>query len=328
MNLMKRIICLLLLVAFLSPPRPAVAWSESGHHLIALLAFRRLSPEEQKKLLAILEQHPRWKEDFEPPANVSGDAEVVNWRVGRAGAWPDLVRRSPTYHRPTWHYELGASLVIGEKSLLKIPDEPGPLPSGAALDSQELYLSQAVELCKGILADEKQPAADRALALCWISHLVADAHQPCHAGSLYMEDVFVEIDGDRGGNRVPTKQRGNLHSLWDQLLGDRFSTSGVRRRINEIESDKDIQILLKQATDSAEDLDPRTWLAESRKLAIERIYTPEVLDSLRLVSRGLLEKPEPIDLSETYLKSAGRTAQQRAAQAAARLAEIWRRALN
>ena len=27
-------------------------------------------------------------------------------------------------------------------------------------------------------------------------------HQPCHAGSLYMEKVFVEEDGDRGANRI------------------------------------------------------------------------------------------------------------------------------
>lgn len=40
--------------------------------------------------------------------------------------------------------------------------------------------------------------AYRAIALCLIGQLVADIHQPCHAGSLYMEGVFAESDGDRG----------------------------------------------------------------------------------------------------------------------------------
>lgn len=75
-------------------------------------------------------------------------------------------------------------------------------------------------------------------------------------------------------------------------------------------------------------LDPLVWLGESRKAAIENVYAPEVLDSISIVSRGIAEKPEVLELSEPYLKNAGRIAQVRAVEAAYRLAGVWKRSLT
>lgn len=308
---------ILLTTLIVLQPLPALAWSEGGHHIIALMAFDLLSRDEQAKLLAVLEQHPRYKEDFEPPEKLPNDQEVTRWRVGRAAYWPDVARRQPKYHRSTWHYELGAALTIGN---VQPPSLPGPLPVDATLETQELYVSQAIELCRKTLRSTGSKE-DKALALCWMAHLVADAHQPCHAGSLYAEGIFTENDGDRGANRVPTKQRGNMHALWDQLLGDRFTLDGTRKRIVEITSDPE----LAEFAAKAEKLnDQQVWLEESRQLATEHVYTPEVLRSLDMVRRGFVEKPETIDLSEDYLKNAGRVAQRRAIEAAHRLAAEWR----
>jgi hypothetical protein len=44
---------------------------------------------------------------------------------------------------------------------------------------------------------------------------------------------------------------------------------------------------------------------------------------MSIVSRGITEKPEVLELSEGYLKNAGRMAQVRAAEAAHRLAALW-----
>jgi hypothetical protein len=322
--MVKKIACVILLCLLISPAESAFAWSEGGHHIIALMAYKLLSTSEQAKLQAILTKHPRFAEDFAPPKDLPNPEEIDHWRIGRAGYWPDIARRQPAYHRATWHYELGAALSIGDEKAIAIPKRPGPLPTEATLETQELYISQALELCKNVLADESKPDHERALALCWIAHLVAYAHQPCHAGSLYMEKVFAEEDGDRGANRILTKQRGNLHALWDQLLGNQFSLRGTRSRIVEITSEEALVVKGKQAIESEDGLDPQKWLSESRKLATESVYTTEVLDSLHLVSRGLIEKPEPIELSGAYLKSAGRVAQVRAVEAAHRLAETWR----
>jgi hypothetical protein len=143
-----------------------------------------------------------------------------------------------------------------------------------------------------------------------------------------MEKVFVEEDGDRGANRIVTEQRKNMHALWDQLLGDEFTLNGTRKRIVEITGDADLVAKGRFAISTSGGLDPQNWLAESRAAAIENVYRPEVLDRLNLVARGMTETPVPIELSESYLKNAGRVAQQRAIEAAYRLAETWRISLQ
>lgn len=301
---------------------PAFAWSEGGHAIISLIAFDLLTPDEQKKLVAIMERHPRYAEDFAPPDKLPNETEALRWRIGRIGYWPDVARKQPVYHRSTWHYELGPSLVIG--SVPATPDRPGPTPDGATLETQELYASQAVELCRRVMGDENASMEDRAVAMCWVAHLVADMHQPCHAGSLYMEGVFEQSDGDRGANRILTKQRQNMHALWDQLLGQDWTLNGTRKRIVEIRSDSALVSIAADSARMPSGLDPQTWLSESRIDAIAYVYRPEVLESLAKVSRGLIEKPEVVDLPEMYLKDAGAVAQRRAMQAAYRLAEAWK----
>ena len=322
---MKHIFCLTLSLVLIFPPQTVCAWSEGGHTIIAMMAFDLLEKEEQAKLIAILQQHPRFAEDFSPPKNLANEHEIMRWHFGRAGYWPDVARIQPKYSRPTWHYDPGPTLVIGN---IKVPERPSPLPADANMETQSLNIFQAIMLCQQTLADKAKPEAERALAICWIAHLVADAHQPCHAGSLFMEKVFIEEDGDRGANRIPTKQRQNLHALWDQLLGDDYTLQGSRKRIVEITSDAELVAKAKQSISTTEGLVPLTWLSESRALAKEHVYQPEVIEPLNLVARGLAEKPEAIDLSEAYLKNAGRVAQIRAIEAAYRLAETWRNSMK
>jgi hypothetical protein len=324
----KRLIAILLIFVFLLPGQLCHAWSEGGHHLIAAIAFSLLTNQEQVELLAVLKQHPRFAEDFVPPEKVANDEERTRWLVGRAGYWPDVARKQPKYHRSTWHYELGPTIVLGNADGIEVPQRPGSLPLDATMETQDLYLSQAVELCRKVLSDKSQLAGDRAIALCWIGHLVADAHQPCHAGSLYMEKVFVKKDGDRGANSIPTKQRQNMHALWDQLLGDEFAQRTNRRRFAEITSSPQLSEIGRIAVSIPGGLDPLVWLGESRKAAVEHVYTDDVLQSLNILVRGLAEKPEVMTLSEYYLKNAGRVAQQRATQGAYRLAGVWRECLG
>jgi hypothetical protein len=324
---MRKAVSLILILFLVLPPRTCFAWSEGGHHLIAVIAFSLLAEHERAELIAVLKQHPRFAEDFVPPESLPNEEERTRWLVGRAGYWPDVARRQPKYHRSTWHYELGPTIVLGNADGIEVPKRPGSLPLDATLESQDLYLSQAIELCRKVLSDKSQPAGDRAIALCWIGHLVADSHQPCHAGSLYMENVFVKKDGDRGANSIPTKQRQNMHALWDQLLGDEFALRTNRRRITEITSSPQLTEIGRISISIPGGLDPLVWLGESRKAAIEHVYTPEVLDSLSIVSRGIVEKPEVLELSEPYLKNAGKVAQVRAVEAAYRLAGVWKDSL-
>jgi hypothetical protein len=78
--------------------------------------------------------------------------------------------------------------------------------SANGLLTQSLYISQAIQLCSNTLQDQTWPGSERAIALGWLGHLVGDAPQPCHARSLYVEEIFPE--GDRGANSIRTKQGG------------------------------------------------------------------------------------------------------------------------
>lgn len=86
--------------------------------MIAAVAFSLLTEKEQAELIAVLQKHPRYAEDFVPPEKLPNDEERTRWLVGRSGYWPDVARRQPKYHRSTWHYELGPSLVIGDPVVL------------------------------------------------------------------------------------------------------------------------------------------------------------------------------------------------------------------
>lgn len=329
---MKRLLCLLLIV-LLATPKPALAWAECGHNLVALLAFDLLRPEEQAKVVALIENHPRYAEDFSPPANLPTDEEKLRWRVGRIGYWPDIARKTAN-DRPMWHYEVGPALIVGDEGKLKIAERPGKLPEDATLKTKSLYISQALPLVRKTLADPAAADADRALALCWVTHLVGDAHQPNHAGSLFMEGVFVNEDGDRGANSIPLPEpkqpRGpfNLHAFWDQALGNDFDLELIHGRMAEINADPELVAAGKAATAKDNGLDPHTWLAESRAVSRENVYRPEVIDSLQKVARGLIEKPEPLELSEAYRKNAEQVAKRRVTEAAYRLAAVWREALR
>lgn len=147
----------------------------------------------------------------------------------------------------------------------------------------------------------------------------ADAHQPCHTGSLYAEGVFPE--GDRGANSIPTKQMGNLHALWDRLLGPRYDSGDVARRIREIRADV---ALWNDARAAGRVVEPLEWLRESQELARRHVYSPEILNAIEAAQRSGASEIEEINLPEPYLKSAGVVAQRQAAFAAFRLAAMFK----
>lgn len=192
------------------------------------------------------------------------------------------------------------------------------VPPGTTLKTQELYVGQAIEFCKTVLKDKSRPDSDRALAICWLCHLVADSHHPCHAGSLYVEDVFP--DGDRGANSIRIKQGRNMHSLWDGLLGRGYDPGDIRRRITEIRSEQ--SLLQTTGLKPSIETDPMVWLKESRELSKTYVYTPEVLEPITVAMRAGSTEVATVNLPEGYLKRAGRVAQLRAIQASERLARV------
>lgn len=306
------------------PCSSASAWSEAGHHVIAGLAFQMLSPDEQQILIELLKSHPQFAVEFVIPESVATPEEGRLWLCGRAGYWPDVARRYAEFNRPKWHYQLGSSLVIGNVSTLEVDSTPQGLPFDVTMQTRELHIAQALALSNNTLSNPSSSAEEKALAVCWIAHLVADAHQPCHAGSLYAEIVFPR--GDQGGNAIPTKQSANLHALWDGLLGRRYNST-VKRRMHEISNDDELRSQVEDILERGS-VSPSQWLAESRQLAARFVYPSEILNHVLKAQEDGTSDLERIELSESYLKNAGGVAQRQALLAAHRLSATWSKALQ
>jgi hypothetical protein len=272
------------------------------------MAFEALKPEQQSAVLEVLKSHPRFEQDFKIPEKVR---DPERYLIGRAADWPDAARSQKEYDRPTWHYQSGAIRMLGDdRNILEFPKQ---LPRDATLMTQDLHITQAIELCREIVKEKSTAKDARALALCWLAHLIGDVHQPCHSGSLYSKRF---PQGDRGASSIPTVQGGNLHALWDGLLGPRFDEGDVKRRIAEAKADKDTWE--QSQVFSVKRMDRNEWLLESIACANLCVYTKEVIAAVE----GSDSKLEPIDLSKEYLESAGQAARSRACDAAARLAKI------
>ena len=335
----------------------AGAWWDAGHETVAAVAWRRLSPAARSEYGDLLREHPRFEEDFlaEMPPEVRAADRVSRdeWLFRRAGVWPDVVRkpeddppadgpdRRELYHRGTWHYvniplyltaadEAGvrAKLDAGE---ISAPNTDFTVPAGvtaddAAGDAAGMNVVQALRYNLAVVRDRSNPAADRAVALCWVLHLGGDVHQPMHSVALFSDALYPE--GDKGGNGVAvletaTQPGRNLHAVWDAAPGQTFTPVEVKLNADRLTADPGLAAAGEAAADV---LDPAAWAEESRELAKWAVYTPDVLAFVRARERaaeaGERPDPAPLRAAPDYLSDAERLADRRLTEAGYRLGAV------
>jgi len=157
-------------------PSPALAWGKTGHRVVAAVADKQLSGLARARVQQILGTES----------------------LDEASTWPDEMRSAPdVFWQKTaspWHYVTVDGFTYDHA------------PSGGdGITALTKY--------SAVLRDRGASLADRQLALRFIVHIVADLHQPLHAGK----------PGDRGGNDVKVTWFGrptNLHAVWDSALVD------------------------------------------------------------------------------------------------------------
>jgi len=179
----KDFFCGLALLACLALPPSLAAWGAEGHRIIGRAAFALLDPVARDRVMAILA--------IDSPADAAPALDA-------ACNWPDAVRESAEW---SWtaplHY---VNLPRGIRDY----DRERDCRDGLCVTEGVLRYAAALSL--------PQPdAAERWRALGFLCHLVADLHQPLHAG----------FRDDRGANRVEVEFRGerlNLHEFWDHAL--------------------------------------------------------------------------------------------------------------
>lgn len=284
----------LFLLLFLATP--ANAFNALGHKVIADIAWRNLDSPTRLYIVKVLRRHPRFDSDFAIVASES------RWIFQHAATWPDQIRGNSQYDHPTWHY-VNFPCFVGRQR----PHDFN-LEMELKGDVDNLNVAQAIVLCRKIVASNAPPS-EKALAYCWLFHLVGDLHQPLHTTAMVSERF---PDGDRGGNAIPTMQGRNLHALWDNLLGSDSLPSDVKREVAELRN----RPWLWQVDTSGSVSD---WIRESHLIAKTTAYSPYIISPVQVHGELL-----PINLADTYLQTAGQTARQQIVAAGLRLAAILR----
>jgi len=308
----------------------AFGWSEIGHRAVASLAYALLDPQTRAATADLLRQHPRFEEDFKMPEQirVADRATQDEWIFQQAAFWPDVARRIPgsdtegprsEFHRGTWHY-INQPLYLAEADRLAIADH---LPANVSLDVpsdpallREMNVGQALRHCQAIVADESRPAAERAVCLCWIFHLVGDIHQPMHSTALFSVNRFPE--GDKGGNMIHTRPNDNLHAVWDRFPGGE-GERGVGTWTDFMTA-RSMAFGLMAGPHDVPNGDVETWLTESRQIAETVAYAPEVLAFVRSLPPAPGFETPTLRLSEDYLAAGERASARRLHAAGVRLA--------
>lgn len=171
---------------------------------------------------------------------------------------------------------------------------------------------------------------EEALMWCWFFHGYADIHQPLHTTALFSKNLLPK--GCRGENSIRTKQSNNLHSLWDGLLGKDNRFQACHNQAEEMYNEKfeksDLSILTFGQDNRPSDAKnrfnriPERVAVESHRICTREVYTPEIRAHLGRLEDAGETKVAKIELTDTYLKGAGRTARDQASKAGWRLGEL------
>jgi hypothetical protein len=210
----KKLIPLLGVCTLLSA-LPARAWDATGHEVIARIAWDAMKPETRAKAVALLEAAPP-DADLASLLPADGPQAVRERQLFElASTWPDIVRdknvqaRYEKYHHGKWHY---------------INHFWEQAPNGTARDRTDLApdpenVVERLHHYEETLGDTSRPAAERAIDLTWVLHLVGDVHQPLHSSARVTPDL---PQGDQGGNLVKITDQESLHWYWDQLVSKTY----------------------------------------------------------------------------------------------------------
>lgn len=211
---------------------PAFAWGEKGHRIVAIVAEQRLTPAASAAVKGLL-----------------GSSNLRD-----VAAWADQIKGARPETRP-WHY-------------VNIPlDRAEYDPARDCWRPRDGCVVAAIETFRRVLADPHRPRAERAEALKFVTHFVADLHQPLHCAD----------NRDGGGNDVPVvffgqvlnasgRKPWNLHAVWDAGLIERRGlkpSEYARRLTRQINRGSPGDVERGTVVD---------WVLESHRAAVETSY--------------------------------------------------------
>lgn len=259
------------------------------------------------------------------PANVPA-ADRDRWLFACAATWPDYVWKIRVtapgdfhkYFHAGWH-------VIGQPVALD-PNAQAALaplkPPATTQDPNRLTVREALPLMTAVLDDARRPAAERAVALCWVMHLTGDLHEPCHCASL-ISNRFKAPDGDHVATRLIVIRSGNahpvgLHQYWDSLFCTSTDWAELQSWDRGVIDDPALQPGALPELHGHPSVDD--WIAESYAIAARDVYSPDVRAAVAAQDADPSREWEPVPLGDDYLRRAREIGRRRGALAALRLA--------
>ncbi|HWW76664.1 MAG TPA: S1/P1 nuclease [Pyrinomonadaceae bacterium] len=294
------VILALLLVAHAD----ALAWHDTGHMVVAQVAYLRLTPAAKARVDALL-------------LTPEGKRPLISFGVGyytpevcertydpvQIAVWMDDFRGDSLNNSyAPWHYIDFNPIFDG------IPERPNVGPEPENVLSR---INWAINTLRKGTGSNKTDAE----TLGFLIHMVGDVHQPLHAATRYSAS---NPNGDAGGNGFkiqmpPATHVANLHAFWDAAAGT-FGFDSLKRPLDQAGKDKILayaQEVMKQYPDTSvpewKNLDPHAWIVESNTLAREVAY------------KNITEGSAP---SQAYTEAAQQLARKRMALGGYRLAGV------
>jgi hypothetical protein len=204
-----------LALSLLTPP--ARAWDATGHEVVARIAWEAMKPETRARAVALLKAAPP---DADLASLLPDDHRPLAVRERQlfelASTWPDIVRdkafpeRMEKYNQPDWHHT---------DFFFEQPGPGAPPKERPDLTASPENVVEKLHQLEARLGDAGRPAAERAVDLAWVLHLVGDIHQPLHACSRVTPD---SPKGDHGGGDFKL-DADSLHWWWDQAISRSFA---------------------------------------------------------------------------------------------------------
>jgi hypothetical protein len=265
---------------------------------IAYNALKAEHPRTLEKAMAIFRAHPEFQTRWANALSAGDASDLYVFML--AARWADDIRGNPTYHHGNWHYT----------------NYPLSFESGIATrDPEPENIVSAFDRNAKVLTDPAASQAEKAIALCWLFHLVGDVHQPLHSTALFSSEF---PNGDRGGNlfKVVASEGGqtvDLHSFWDGLVIGTDDYRQVGNLAIQLRNDPELQ---RAKLVELKDTSFTDWAKlESFAIARDSVY-----------QKGAL-KPGST-LTDGYRKAAKKIGERRIVLAGYRLADLLARLLG
>ena len=220
---MKRLLLVCLILGGLLRPAAVLAWDDTGHQIVARIAWEQMTTTARQNVISLLQEAPAdacLREMFSTDARPLAERQREFFM--RAATWADKVRRNESAPRPCDRFDMPQWHFInyfweGTSDTDRPPPEHAtrrPPTPNAVTQLQSLSAS---------VANQSRPRAERATDLAWILHLAGDIHQPLHTTARITPQP-EDAQGDRGGNnfRLWTPagwtRPMSLHSYWDNII--------------------------------------------------------------------------------------------------------------